>query len=335
MRVSRRWRYDRDHLELPLEQTELLAAVTAVNPRAVVVLANGGVVRLSGWIDDVPAVLEGWLLGQAGGSATADLLLGHANPSGRLTETVPLRLADTPAHLDWPGEQGHARYGERLFVGYRHYDARDMDVSFPFGHGLSYTTFDHTDLRVTQDGTGIEVTVAVTNTGPRAGHEVVQVYVGAPGSRVRRPVRELRAFAALRLEAAETRDVTLRVAREDLAHFDIGAGAWLVEGIDHRVDVGASSRDIRLTTTVTVEGDPYTEVPGADSTLGQWLAHPVGGPALETLLTRVRKTMGDAYPKDGTPRHRMVADMRLSQLAKLPIIPLDFDDVEALLATLR
>ncbi|MFI5806684.1 glycoside hydrolase family 3 C-terminal domain-containing protein [Streptomyces sp. NPDC051561] len=327
--------YDREHIELPLEQTELLAAVTAVNSRTVVVLANGSVVRLSGWIDNVPAVLEGWLLGQAGGSATADLLLGHANPSGRLTETVPLRLADTPAHLDWPGEQGHARYGEGLFVGYRYYDARELNVSFPFGHGLSYTTFDYTDLRVTQDGSGIDVTVTVTNTGPRAGHEVVQVYVGAPGSRVRRPVRELRAFKAAWLEAAERRDITLRIDRQDLAHFDIGAGTWLVESLDHRIDVGASSRDIRLTTTVTVEGDPYVDLPDADSTLGRWLAHPVGGPAMQTLLERVRKTMGDAYPKDGTPRYRMIADMRLSQLAKLPIVPLDFDDVEALLATLR
>ncbi|MFI0977230.1 MFS transporter [Streptomyces sp. NPDC021093] len=327
--------YDRDHIELPLEQTELLAAVTAVNPNTVVVLANGGVVRLSGWIDDVPAVLEGWLSGQAGGSATADLLLGRANPSGRLTETVPLRLADTPAHADWPGERGHARYGEGLFVGYRHYDARDLAVSYPFGHGLSYTTFTYADLRVTRDDTGFDVSVAVTNTGPRAGHEVVQVYVGAPGSQVRRAVRELRAFAAISLAPAETRDLTLRIDRADLAHFDIGVGAWLVEGLEYRVDVGASSRDIRLTTTVTIEGDPYVEAPDADSTVGEWRAHPVGGPAVERLLVRVRETMRDAYPKEGSPRHRMIADMRLSQLAKLPIVPLDFDDVEELLAAVR
>ncbi|MGW5867857.1 glycoside hydrolase family 3 C-terminal domain-containing protein [Streptomyces sp. NPDC055239] len=327
--------YDRDHIELPVEQTELLAAVTAVNPNTVVVLANGSVVRLSGWIDDVPAVLEGWLLGQAGGSATADLLLGHANPSGRLTETVPLRLADTPAYVDWPGERGHARYGEGLFVGYRHYDARDMAVSYPFGHGLSYTAFSHTDLRVTQDGAGLDVSVTVTNTGPRAGHEVVQVYVGANESQVRRPVRELRAFAAVPLAPAETRDITLRIAREDLAHFDIGADAWLVEGLTYRVDVGASSRDIRLTATVTLEGDPYADTPDADSTVSEWRAHPVGGPAVDRLLERVRETMRDAYPEEGSPRYRMIADMRLSQLAKLPIVPLDFDDVEELLAAVR
>ncbi|MFJ2738122.1 glycoside hydrolase family 3 C-terminal domain-containing protein [Streptomyces sp. NPDC087440] len=327
--------YDRDHIDLPSEQTELLRAVTAVNPNVAVILANGGVVRLSGWIDDVPAVLEGWLLGQAGGSATADLLFGHANPSGRLTETVPLRIADTPAHLEWKGERGHARYGEGLFVGYRHYDARDMDVSFPFGHGLSYTTFAHTDLRATQDATGCDITVRVTNTGSRAGHEVVQVYMGALESEVLRPVRELKAFSTILLEPGEARDITLRVAREDLAYFDIVDDAWLVEGTDYRVEVGASSRDIRLTTTLTVEGDPRKEAPNADSTIAEWRAHPVGGAAVDRLLERVRETMGDAYPQEGSSRYRMIADMRLSQLAKLPIVPLDFTDVDKLLAAVR
>ncbi|WP_406137182.1 glycoside hydrolase family 3 C-terminal domain-containing protein [Streptomyces anulatus] len=327
--------YDREHIDLPMEQIELLTAVTEVNPNTIVVLANGSVVRLSGWIDDVPAVLEGWLLGQAGGSATADLLLGHANPSGRLTETIPLRLADTPAHTDWPGERGHARYGEGLFVGYRHYDARAMEVSYPFGYGLSYTTFAYADLRVTPDETGFDVCVAVTNTGPHAGHEVVQVYVAAPGSQVRRPLRELRAFTAVPLAPGETRDVTLRVDRADLAYFDIGADAWLVEGLTYRVDVGASSRDIRLTATITVEGDEHAAAPDADSTVGAWRAHPVGGPAIERLLERVRGTMRDAYPKEGSPRYRMIADMRLSQLAKLPIVPLDFDDIEELMSVLR
>lgn len=327
--------YDRDHLDLPAEQTELLHAVTAVNPNVVVILANGGVVRLSGWIDDVPAVLEGWLLGQAGGSATADLLFGRANPSGRLTETVPLRLADTPAHLDWPGERGHARYGEGQFVGYRHYDARDMEVSYPFGHGLSYTAFAHTDLRVAQDDTGLEATLTVTNTGSRAGHEVVQAYVGAIDSRVRRPVRELKAFGTVSLQPGEARDITLRIAREDLAYFDIVAETWLVEGGNYRVDVGASSRDIRLTAMFTMEGNAYADVPDADSTIADWRAHPVGGPAFDRLLERVRETMGQAYPQEGSPRHRMIADMRLSQLAKLPIVPLDFADVDSLLAEVR
>ncbi|MFD5764446.1 glycoside hydrolase family 3 C-terminal domain-containing protein [Streptomyces sp. NPDC127049] len=327
--------FDREHIELPVEQTRLLDAVVAVNPRTVVVLANGSVVRLSGWIDRVPAVLEGWLLGQAGGTATADLLFGRANPSGRLAETIPLRLADTPAYLTWPGENGHSVYGEGLFVGYRHYDAREPEVSFPFGHGLSYTTFSYARLRVHGDAAGLRVTVSVRNTGSRAGHEVVQVYVAAPGSRVRRPVRELKGFASVRLAPGETRDVTVSIPRADLAYFDTATEAWLVEGLDHRIDVGASSRDIRLSATVSVEGDPHTVPLDAGSTVAEWLAHPVGGPAVAALLGRARQAMGAAYPAEGSPRHRMMAGLRLGQLAALPIVPIGQDDVRELVESVR
>lgn len=137
------------------------------------------------------------------------------------------------------------------------------------------------------------------------------------------------------LTPGETRDVTVRIARADLAYFDTAAGTWLVEGADHRIDVGASSRDIRLTATVPVDGDAYADRPDADSTVAVWLAHPVGGPAIQALLNRVQKSMGDAYPKEGSPRHRMVANMRLSQLAGLPIVPLGFDDVHELVETVR
>ncbi|MFE5326008.1 glycoside hydrolase family 3 C-terminal domain-containing protein [Embleya sp. NPDC056575] len=326
--------FDRDHLELPTDQLELVESVTAANPNTVVVLANGGVVRLSGWIGGVPAVLEGWLGGQAGGSATADLLFGRANPSGRLAESVPLRLADTPAHLSWPGENGHVAYTEGQFVGYRYYDARQMEVSFPFGHGLSYTTFDYADLRVTSREDGIDVAVTVTNTGDREGHEVVQVYVAAPGDKVRRPVRELKGFATVLLSPGESRDVGVRITRADLAFFDVPADAWLVESGDHRIDVGASSRDIRLSATVGIAGDTLAEAPDAESTVADWLAHPKGGPALEALLARVKRTMGDAYPREESARFRMVTNMRLSRLVALPFVPLGPDDVEGLLTSL-
>ncbi|MFI6316766.1 glycoside hydrolase family 3 C-terminal domain-containing protein [Nonomuraea sp. NPDC050556] len=322
--------YDRDHLDLPAEQIELLAAVTAVNPRVVVVLANGGVVRVADWIGGVPAVLECWLGGQASGSAVADLLYGVANPSGRLAETIPVRLADTPAHLHWPGDGDLAPYGEGLFVGYRSYDARELEVSFPFGHGLSYTTFTYSDLRVS----GLTVTVAITNSGGRAGHEVVQVYVGAPRSRVRRAVRELKGFAVTFLEPGQTQDVTITIPREDLAYFDATADAWVVEGLDYEIAVGASSRDIRLTTPLRVHGDAAGEL-DLDSTLGEWLAHPVGGPLINELLARVRTAMGDDYPAEGSPRQRGVANMRLSQLGSLPMVPIGEDDLARLMEGLR
>ena len=180
--------FDRDHLELPAAQTELLEAVLAASDRVVVVLSNGGVVRVSGWADRAAAILEGWLLGQAGGGAVADVLFGVVNPSGRLAESIPLRLEDTPAFLNFPGEAGHVRYGEGLFVGYRDYDARDAAVSFPFGHGLSYTTFEFSGLVGLGLGRRASTSaLTVTNTGDRDGREVVQVYVSVPGSSVLAP----------------------------------------------------------------------------------------------------------------------------------------------------
>ncbi|MBJ7450803.1 MAG: glycoside hydrolase family 3 C-terminal domain-containing protein, partial [Blastococcus sp.] len=183
--------FDRTHLDLPPEQLELLRAVVAVQRRTVVVLAHGGVVRLTEVAAAAPAVLDAALLGQAGGGAVADVLFGAVNPSGRLAETVPLRLEDVPAFPGYPGEHGHDSYGERVFVGHRWYDARGLDVAFPLGHGLSYTTFGFTDLELTSSDAGVTVGLTVTNTGSRSGREVVQVYAGLPTSEVARPPRSL------------------------------------------------------------------------------------------------------------------------------------------------
>ncbi|HWR86299.1 MAG TPA: glycoside hydrolase family 3 C-terminal domain-containing protein, partial [Rhodoglobus sp.] len=171
--------FDRHHLDLRVEQVEVIRAVAAANPRTVVVLSNGGVVSLEGWHDQAAGILETWLLGQAAGTAIADVLFGAAEPGGRLAETIPLRLQDTPSYLNFPGDGATVFYGERLFVGYRHYETVDVPVRYPFGFGLGYTTFEFADLVVR----GHDVEVTVTNTGARDGAEVVQVYVGAPGGR--------------------------------------------------------------------------------------------------------------------------------------------------------
>ena len=248
--------YDRDDVDLPANQLAVLRAVVDANPNTVVVLSNGGVVTLP-FAADVPAILEGWLLGQAGGGATADVLFGVVNPSAKLTETIPLRLADSPAHLDFPGEFSHVRYGEGLFVGYRWYDARDLDVAHPFGHGLSYTTFEYGPATASGLADGdVEVALTVTNTGPVAGREIVQLYSSLPGATTQRPPRELKAFASVPLEAGETREVALTVRRRDLAYWDIRVDAWIVEGGTYAFDVAASSRDVRSTVHVEVPGDP-------------------------------------------------------------------------------
>lgn len=286
--------YDRTDIDLPADQLALLDAVVAANPNVVVVLSNGGVVALP-FAEKVPAILEGWLLGQAGGGATADVLFGEVNPSGKLTETIPVRLEDSPAFLDFPGEFSHTRYGEGLFVGYRWYDARRMEVAFPFGHGLSYTTFAYGEASASVDAAGdVTVTVPVTNIGDRAGREVVQVYTSLPGSTVQRPVRELKAFASVALEAGETREVTLTVRREDLAYWNIAADRWVVEGGAYAVDVAASSRDLRSSATVEIEGDTVVMPLSRTSSLAEVFAHPVAGPIVQAALADMMGAMNGA-----------------------------------------
>jgi beta-glucosidase len=212
------------------------------------------------------------------------VLYGTVNPSGRLAETIPHRLADTAAYLDFPGERGHVRYGEGVFVGYRWFDARDLDVAYPFGHGLSYTSFHYSDLAVAADDDGLDVRLTVTNTGPRDGTEVVQVYTGRPRSGLARAPRELAAFHAVQLAAGESRDVALRVARGDLAHWDVGAGSWVVEGGPLTVEVGASSRDIRLRDELDLEGDDIRTPLSLDTSVVEVLADPAAASALRRAM---------------------------------------------------
>ncbi|MGV9827283.1 MULTISPECIES: glycoside hydrolase family 3 C-terminal domain-containing protein [unclassified Gordonia (in: high G+C Gram-positive bacteria)] len=274
--------FDRADMELPADQLALAEAVVAANPRTVIVLSHGGAVRVAPLT--APALLDAALLGQAGGSALADVLFGVVNPSGRLAETLPLRIEDTPAYLSFPGEQRHVRYGEGLFIGYRWFDARDMEVSYPFGHGLSYTTFDYRDLsvRVTDEGLAVEVTVA--NTGDRDGREVVQVYVGHDDSSMVRVPRELKGFSAVTVAAGAQQRVRIDIRRDDLCYWDIRAHRFVVEGGSYLIGVGASSRDIRLTATVAVPGDEVRAPLTLESTVAEVMADPAGSAALSSIV---------------------------------------------------
>jgi beta-glucosidase len=327
--------FDRDDIELPAAQLALADAVIAANPRTVVVLSNGGVVRLSGLADRVPAIVEGWLLGQAGGGAIADVLYGVVNPSGRLAETIPVRLADSPAYLDFPGEHGHVRYGEGLFVGYRWYDARELDVSYPFGHGLSYTTFAYADASVSTTesivgGSGLTVHVTVTNTGDRDGAEIVQVYMSLPGSAAVRAPRELKGFAKVALAAGESRSVEVHVRREDLAYWDIRVDRWMVEGGEYVVEVGASSRDIRQTLTVDVAGDTAHVPLTMNSSIGEVLAHPVAGPIVQQAFASGGGGAAGAIMADPA-KFKMMASFPVGRLATFPGMP-GREQVEQLLS---
>ncbi|WP_222195119.1 glycoside hydrolase family 3 C-terminal domain-containing protein [Modestobacter italicus] len=289
--------FDRTHIDLPAAQVELIRAVAAVSPRTVVVLSSGGVVSLEGWHDDVDAVLAGFLLGQAGGSALADLLTGAVDPSGRLAETIPLRLADTPSHLNFPGEQGHVRYGEGVMVGYRHFVTVDRPVRYPFGHGLSYTTVETSDLQVTTTGAdSAEVAVTVTNTGSRAGRHVVQVYVATTAGPVRRPARELRAFRKVALAPGQSETVTFPLDRRAFAHWDVRESGWVVAPGEHTVQVGRSATDVVAEATVTLAGDEIVPELTLQSSVAEWFEHPVAGPQLlEGFLATMPEGAGEMH----------------------------------------
>ena len=268
--------WDREHMELPRDQRELLAAVAAVNPNVAVVLSNGAAVTVSGWQHQARAVLEGWLLGQAGGAAVADLLLGAVPPSGKLAETIPVRLEHNPAIGSFPGENGSVRYGEGLLIGYRWYDAHRLEVSYPFGHGLSYTSFGYRDfdVEVLADGAAPRVRVAFTvvNTGDRAGTEIAQLYVSDPAASVYRPEQELRGFARVELDPGASQRVELELGARAFAYWHEGLGDWDVEGGEFELRICASSRDIRMTATITLAGSGSVAPLTVDSTAEEFLA---------------------------------------------------------------
>ncbi|MFB7275350.1 glycoside hydrolase family 3 C-terminal domain-containing protein [Streptomyces sp. NPDC056244] len=309
--------FDRTHLRLPDVQLQLLEEIAQVNSNIVAVLANGGVVETATWQHRAKAVLEGWLHGQAGGGAVADLLFGRVNPSGRLAETIPLRLQDTPSHLNFPGSEGTVLYGERLYVGYRYYDSVDMPVSFPFGHGLSYTTFRYSDLRAevlapSRDGAAVRLRLTLANTGPVTGKEVVQVYVGDAQASVDRPLRELKAFQKIELAPGQSTTVMFDLSVRDLSFYSPQHGDWVLESGDFHISVGSSSRDLRLAATVQVSAPAVVRPLSMESSVGEWLAHPEAGPILRDVLNNGEGSAMAADPEifrmiESLPMERLVA----------------------------
>jgi beta-glucosidase len=242
--------FDRPNMDLPGKQDTLVEQVAAANPRTVVVLNTGSPITMP-WIEKVAAVVQAWYSGQECGNSIADVLFGDTNPSGKLPQTFPVRLEDTPTYLDFPGENGKVYYGEGLFVGYRYYDKKKIAALFPFGFGLSYTTFDYGPLRLGAREIGpddtLQVSVEITNTGQRTGKEVVQLYVRDQQASLQRPEKELKAFAKVQLEPGERKMVTLSIDRDALAYYDDLAHEWVAEAGEFEVLVGASSQDIRAT----------------------------------------------------------------------------------------
>lgn len=247
--------YDRINMDLPGDQNELIERVVAVNPNTIVVL-NGGSPLSMPWLDKVAAVVDQWYNSQECGNALADVLFGEVSPSGKLPTTFPKRLKDNPAYLNYPGENGEVLYGEGLFVGYRYYDAKDIEPLFPFGFGLSYTSFDYSNLRFSEtrftENQTITVSVDVRNSGERAGKEIIQLYVREKAPALVRPEKELKAFAKVDLAPGEKKTIHLKLDREAFWHYNPARNGWIVEPGDFEIMVGASSRDIRLSGNVTL-----------------------------------------------------------------------------------
>ena len=247
---------DRTHINMPESHNKLISEIASVQKNCAVVLTNGSAVKMP-WVDEVRAIVESWLGGQAGAGGTADVLFGKVNPSGKIAETFPIRLEDTPAYFNFPGEEGEALYGERMFVGYRYYDYRKIEPLFPFGFGLSYTTFEYSDIDVSSDSITdndkLTVTAKVKNTGNFKGKEIVQLYVADPKSRLIRPYKELKKFKKVELNPGEIKSVTFELGASDFAYYDSQRSMWIVEKGEFKILVGVSSRDIKLEKTIEMK----------------------------------------------------------------------------------
>lgn len=280
--------YDRRHMRLPACQNQLIEAVSAVQPNTVVVLHNGSPVECP-WADKVAAVLEMYLGGEAVGEAADALLWGDANPCGRLAETFPVALEDTPASLNYGVDSDTVEYSENVFVGYRYYDRKNMAVRWPFGHGLSYTDFTLSNLRLSAgtltDEGEVGVSVDVTNTGLRPGKDVVQMYVGHPVCRVPRPLRELRGIAKVELAPGETKTVSMTLTARSVSYWEERLHDWYAPSGEYTVSVGHSSRDLPLEIPVNVRTEK--EIPlavNADTCLGDIYCNPYAAPVLRRML---------------------------------------------------
>ena len=240
---------DRPHMRIPDNQIRLLEAVEKANPNTVVVFSGGSAVEMP-WLSHCRALVWAGLGGQASAEAALKVLTGEVNPGGKLTETFPMTYEDLPVSHYYPGAQKTSEYRENLFVGYRYTETADCPVTFPFGHGLSYTTFTYDNLKADRD----EVTFEITNAGTVDGDEVAQVYVAFPDSKIMRPARELKGFARVSLKAGETRQVTVRLDDKAFRYFNVGTNSWEIESGTYEILVGASVRDIRLKAAVEIQG---------------------------------------------------------------------------------
>lgn len=334
---------DRQTMALPDNQNELIAAVTAANPNTIVVLHGGSCMELP-WIHEVKAVLCMYLGGSSVGDATVKLLTGQVNPSGKLAETWPLRLEDNPSYLNFPGDDGIVTYNEDIFIGYRYYDKKKLNVAFPFGHGLSYTTFQYSNLKLDKeamkDTDTLTVTCKVKNTGSMTGKEAVQLYVRDVCSTVRRSVRELKGFAKAELSPGEEKIVTFTLDKRAFAYWEPKIHDWFVETGKFAIEIGASSRDIKLSAEVEVTGTVRLPIIFTrQSTVGELMTDPKGAAFVQKMMeSRARsrnvenetKAMGEGSDRMAA---KMATEMTLGNLVTFGVM--SFEQLDGLIAGLN
>ena len=318
--------YDREHMRMPDCQVRLIEAVAEANPSTVVVLHNGAPVEMP-WIGKVKGVVEAYLAGQAVGEAVVRILFGDANPCGKLPETFPLKLEDNPSYLYYGGEGNVTEYREGVFVGYRYYDKKKMDVLFPFGFGLSYTTFEYSGLKLSaekiKDTDTLAVTLTVKNTGSRAGKAVVQLYVGDVESTPLRPVRELKGFAKVALEPGESREVSFTLDKRAFAYWSQQIHDWHVETGVFTIEAGDSSRSLPLKAEVTVEST--VELPRhytPDSIFMDVMADPKAAPVMREFMEKTMEIFGHEETEEDTKeaaKEAITEDMTLAMMRYMPL----------------
>lgn len=314
--------YDRKDMKMPQNQDVLISEIAKVNKNVVVVLHNGSPVEMP-WVNDVKGILESYLAGESVGTAQIDLLFGKANPCGKLAETFPVKTSDNPTFLNFPGNGQDVNYAEGIYIGYRYYDKKEMKVQFPFGHGLSYTTFEYSDLKLSSknilDTDKLEVSVKITNTGKVSGKEIVQLYVSElTGTHEDRPVKELKAFTKVQLNPKESKVVTMTLDKRSFAFWNTEIGDWYAPTGEYLISAGASCTDIRLTAKVNVTSTAKGVFKINENTvLEEMLEHPVAAKCAELLVKSFMDEMlGD---RSESEKESVSDEMMLAMLRSMPL----------------
>ena len=314
--------YDRKDMKMPQNQDVLISEIAKVNKNVVVVLHNGSPVEMP-WVNDVKGILESYLAGESVGTAQIDLLFGKANPCGKLAETFPVKTSDNPTFLNFPGNGHDVNYAEGIYIGYRYYDKKEMKVQFPFGHGLSYTTFEYSDLKLSSknilDTDKLEVSVKITNTGKVSAKEIVQLYVSElTGTHEDRPVKELKAFTKVQLNPKESKVVTMTLDKRSFAFWNTEIGDWYAPTGEYLISAGASCTDIRLTAKVNVTSTAKGVFKINENTvLEEMLEHPVAAKCAEPLVKSFMDEMlGD---RSESEKESVSDEMMLAMLRSMPL----------------